>query len=244
MEYLHSHKYKLKSSHIDWTRYMSIISSTIYLGQMKTAVTGTSSHPLLAKTTCSNLHKKSKLEGAASSYVYGIYDYVKSKMWWITDICSFSERIHISNIYLQWSFAKNIYLAKKMLTLHARVMEFFDTVEGKHYECAMDNIYNSDAFIKAAYNYEIEWWLMVLRGKEREGLSPSVTQEELKSKKSHIDTRGTAKESVLECYQKFTSLIESSMYDTNHVKYTIMVSEDLKWLVKEKGCFNVDTGKI
>ena len=34
------------------------------------------------------------------------------------------------------------HLAKRILPLHARVMEFFDTVEEKHYQCAMYNIYN------------------------------------------------------------------------------------------------------
>ena len=85
---------------------------------------------------------------------------------------------------------------------------------------------------------------MVLRGKEREGITPSVTQEELKSKKAHIDTRGTAKEAVLGGDPKFTNLIEASMYDTNPVHYYGMVSEELKRVVKEKENFNVDTGKV
>ena len=41
-----------------------------------------------------------------------------------------------------------IYLAKRMVPLHAIVVAFFDTVR------AMYNIYNSDAFSKAAYNHE------------------------------------------------------------------------------------------
>ena len=77
-------------------------------------------------------------------------------------------------------------------------MEFFDTGEGKHCEWKMDNIYNSDNFIKAGYNNKIECWLVVLQGKEQEAILPIVTQEELKSNKAHIDTRGTAKEAVLE----------------------------------------------
>ena len=42
------------------------------------------------------------------------------------------------------------YLAKRMLPLHARVMAIFDTVEEKRHQYAMDNIYNSDTFFKAA----------------------------------------------------------------------------------------------
>ena len=47
-----------------------------------------------------------------------------------------------------------IYLDRRILPLHSRVMEIFDTLEQKHHQCAMDNIYNSAAFFKVAYNYE------------------------------------------------------------------------------------------
>ena len=43
---------------------------------------------------------------------------------------------------------------------------------------------------------------------------------------------------------KCTNLIEASMYDTTHVHYISMISEDFKWVVKETECFNVDTGKV
>ena len=51
------------------------------------------------------------------------------------------------------------------------------------------------------------------------GISPHVTQEELKSKKAQIDTRVTPKEAVIEGYTKLTNLIEAIMYDTTHVNY-------------------------
>ena len=46
------------------------------------------------------------------------------------------------------------YLTKRLLPLDARVMALFDIVEGKHHQCEMDNIYNSDDFFKAASNNE------------------------------------------------------------------------------------------
>ena len=76
------------------------------------------------------------------------------------------------------------------------------------------------------------------------GIPPCITQEELKSKKAQIETRGKSKEEVKEGDPKRTSLIEASMYDTTPVHYTSMVSEELKWVVKEKECFNVETGKV
>ena len=71
-----------------------------------------------------------------------------------------------------------------------------------------------------------------------------VTQEELQSKKAQIESRGTSKEAVMEGYQKCTNLIEASMYDTKPVHYIIMVSEELKWVVDDKKCFNFDIVKV
>ena len=71
-----------------------------------------------------------------------------------------------------------------------------------------------------------------------------VTQEELNSKKVQSETRGTSKEAFMEGDPKCNNFIEASMYDTTHVHYTSMVLEQLKWVVKEKDCFNADTGKV
>ena len=38
-----------------------------------------------------------------------------------------------------------ICLDKSMSQLYVRVMDIFDTVEVKHHQCAMDNLYNSSA---------------------------------------------------------------------------------------------------
>ena len=66
----------------------------------------------------------------------------------------------------------------------------------------------------------------------------------MNSKKAHIDTRGTLKEAVTEGDPKGTNLVEASMCDTTHVHYISMVSEELKWVIKETECSNVDTGKV
>ena len=66
----------------------------------------------------------------------------------------------------------------------------------------------------------------------------------MRSKKAQIETRRTSKKSVKEGDPKCTNLIEASMYDTPPVHYIRMVSEELKLVVKEKECFNVETGKV
>ena len=43
---------------------------------------------------------------------------------------------------------------------------------------------------------------------------------------------------------KFLKLIETSVHGIKLFQYTSVVLEELKWIVKEKECFNVDTGKV
>ena len=45
-------------------------------------------------------------------------------------------------------------LSKRMLPLHSRVLALFDTIEETNHQRAIDNIYNSAIFFKAAYNNE------------------------------------------------------------------------------------------
>ena len=188
MDSLNHHKYKWNSSHSDWTRYMPIILSTINLGQMQTAVTRNSRHSLLSKTTWSNIHLKinSKLEGAASSYVNGIYivsfsiyemimffkGHHADKKGWCTKQNVMDDRhmlFVIKDTHIKYLFEiilRPNKISKRMLPIHATVMDFFDTVDEKNHQRAMDNLYSSDDFFKAVYNHEKNYWLMVLRGKE------------------------------------------------------------------------------
>ena len=76
------------------------------------------------------------------------------------------------------------------------------------------------------------------------GILTCVTQEELKSKKAQIETRITAKAAVLEGDPKFLNLIEYIVYNNKPVHSISMVSEELKWVINDKYCFNVDTGKV
>ena len=76
------------------------------------------------------------------------------------------------------------------------------------------------------------------------GIHPRVTQQELNSKKAHIETRRTSKEAVMEGGPKRTNLIEASMYDTTPVHYISTVSEELNFVLKEKECFNIETCNV
>ena len=64
------------------------------------------------------------------------------------------QKGYTCRIFINNDHSPNIYLDKRMLPLHDRVMAFFNNVEGKHHQCAMDNTYKSDAFSKVLYNHE------------------------------------------------------------------------------------------
>ena len=72
----------------------------------------------------------------------------------------------------------------------------------------------------------------VVTKKVTRGIATRVTKEELWSNKAYIDTRGTAKEEVIEGNPKRTNLIEASIYDTKPVHCNNMVTYELKLVVK------------
>ena len=116
------------------------------------------------------------------------YD-VQIKRLWVTDTCSLSERIHISNIYVKWSFAKNIYL-KGYCQFMLEWCPFFILWRKKK---SMRN--GQSILLSRLFQGSIQ-----LRGKlltpgvMRKGMRwipPCVTKEGLKSNKAHIETRRT-----------------------------------------------------
>ena len=46
------------------------------------------------------------------------------------------------------------YFDKSLSSIDSILMEFVGTVEMKHHQCALDHLYNSAKFFKAAYNHE------------------------------------------------------------------------------------------
>ena len=74
------------------------------------------------------------------------------------------------------------------------------------------------------------------------GIPPSTTQEEFNRNKGHLEVCRKMKADVIKGYPKCPNIVVSSVYDTKPVHYLSMVSYDLKWVIKEKYVFNVDTG--
>ncbi len=52
------------------------------------------------------------------------------------------------------------------------------------------------------------------------------------------------KAAVLEGDPECPNLVASSVYDTKPVHFLSMICDSIKWIVKEKSVFNVETGKM
>ena len=133
------------------------------------------------------------------------------------------------------------YLKQVLSPLHSCVMGLFDSIEDKHHQFTMDNLYNSAAFCKAAYNHKKR---VICHGVTRmgmQGTSKHVVQQEVKNRKEQISVRGTVKAAVLEGDTKFPNLVASSVYDAKPVHYLSMVSGEVKWVEVNKYVYNVDS---
>ncbi len=74
------------------------------------------------------------------------------------------------------------------------------------------------------------------------GLPKCVLQEEKKKRSDCLAVRGTVNAAVLVGDPKMPDLVASSVYDTKPVHFLSTCCESIKWIVKERPIFNVDTG--
>ena len=140
-------------------------------------------------------------------------------------------------VFMRNDPAPKKYLKLGLSPLHSRVMALFDTVKDKFHHCAMDNLYNSAAFCRAAYNHKFKILCHGVTRKGKRGLPKSVIQEEIKNRSKQIEQRGTVKAAVLRGDPDCPNLVASSVYDAKPVHYLSMVCEKLEWIVKEKVCY-------
>jgi len=146
-------------------------------------------------------------------------------------------------VYMRNDPAPSKYLNQGLSPLHSRVMALFDSVDDEYHQCAMDNLYNSAAFCRAAYHHDKKVLCHGVARKGGRGIPDSVLQAEVINRKDQLKVRGTVKAAVLEGDPGCPNLVASSVYDTKPVHYLSMITSELKWIVKEKIVYNVDSGK-
>ena len=147
-------------------------------------------------------------------------------------------------VYMRNDPAPKKYMKQGLSPLNSRVMALFDAVKDSYHHCTMDNLYNSAAFCRAAFNHTRKILCQGVTRKGMRGIPPCVLQVEQKSRKDQIKVRGTVKAALLEGDAACPNLVACSIYDTKPVHYLSMVCNTLKWVVMEKPCFNVETGMV
>ena len=140
--------------------------------------------------------------------------------------------------------APSKYLKQGMSPLHARCMALFDSLVDEFHQCAMDNLYNSATFCKRAYNHSKKVLVHGVTRKGMRGIPACVTQEEQKKRSDQVAARGTVKAAVLKGDPGCPNLIATSVYDTKPVHYLSMICESIKWVLKERNVYNVDSGMM
>ena len=147
-------------------------------------------------------------------------------------------------IYMRNDPAPVKYLKQGLSPLLARTMKLFDALKDEYHQVGMDNLYNSAGFCRAAFNHKMKVLCHGVTRKGGRGIPSCVLQEEVSGKDNLIRARGTVKAVVLEGDPRCPNLIASSVYDTKPVHYLSMISESIKWIVKEKKVFNVDSNEV
>ena len=147
-------------------------------------------------------------------------------------------------IYMRNHPAPKKYMKEGASPLHSRVLALFDVLQDKHHRVGMDNLYNNVSFCRRSYNHKNCVLVHGVTRKPGRGIPDCVFQrEEIKRVDQH-KVRGTVKAAVVMGDPGCPNLIASSVYDTKPVHYLSMVTTELKWVVKERSVYNVDTEEV
>jgi hypothetical protein len=145
-------------------------------------------------------------------------------------------------VYLRNEPAPKEYLRMGLCPLHARVLWLFGCLKSRWHVCGVDNLYTSAKFLRVSYVTARVLINGVTRTSGR-GLPPSIIQEAITNKKEQMKVRGTVKAAVLVGDVECPNVVATSVYDTKPVHFLSSVCESIKWIIKERLVFNVDTGR-
>ena len=113
-------------------------------------------------------------------------------------------------------------------------MALFDTLKDKYHHIGFDNLYNSAMFCRTAFMHPMKVLVHGVTQKGGRGIPCCVAQQELTNRTAIEQVRGTVKVAKLEGDDDCPCLIASSVYDTKPVHYLSMVTDAIKWIVKER----------
>jgi hypothetical protein len=146
-------------------------------------------------------------------------------------------------VYCRNEPAPTEYLCIGLLPLHGCVMWLCNCVEHKWHVCGLNNLYNSAKFCQFS-NVQNKVLINSVTRVGGRGLPASILQQPLTNKKEQMAAQGTVKAAVLNGDVECPNLVVTSVYDTKPVHFFSTVCKPIKWIVKERPVFNVDTGRV
>lgn len=120
-------------------------------------------------------------------------------------------------VYMRNDPAPEKYLKRGLSPLHSRVMALFDVLDDEYHHCAMDNLYNSVQFCRAAFNHAKKVLCHGVTRAGGRGIPEDVVQTEEKTKKGKLQQWVTVKAAVLRGAKDCVDLVASSVYDSKPV---------------------------
>ena len=76
------------------------------------------------------------------------------------------------------------------------------------------------------------------------GYQIDVVKQEVTRKKDKISSRRTTKAAMLQGDTECPDLVDSSIYDTRPVHFLSMGCNSIKWVIKSKRVYSVDSGEV
>ena len=123
-------------------------------------------------------------------------------------------------------------------------MDLFDSLVHEFHKIGLDNLYMSVKFSKSAFNHTIKLLIASVAQKGMWVVPACVLQDEVKSPNYLLAARGNVKSAVLMGNPDCLNLVATSVYDTKPVHFLSMSCGSIKWIVKTRDIYCVDTQKF
>ena len=121
--------------------------------------------------------------------------------------------------------------------LHSRCLAMINQLPSKHYTLGMDNLYTSVRFARAAYLTDQKVMIHGVIRPVKRGVPEIVRQVDMSTKEDKAEARNNLKVSKLVGTEPGVNIVIASIYDSKPVYILSNCCEEVKWIVKQKKCF-------
>ena len=147
-------------------------------------------------------------------------------------------------VWDMWYPAPKKHIVQGLSPLHARCMDLFDSLVHEFHKIVLDNLYMSAKLSKAEFNHTKKVLIAGVARKGMRGIPACVMEDEVKQPKDLLAAQGTVKAAVLMGDPECLNLAATSVYNTKPVHFLSMSCGSIKWILKTRDVYCVDTQKF